>query len=242
VPDADEPDGPVGGALASVPAAGGRRAMPMPAQLKFFYGPMDCGKSTLALQIDHNQARQGRHGLLLVLHDRSGQPKITTRVGLSRTAVEIDERTDLRSLVREQWSAGRALDYLIVDEAGFLEPEQVDQLAELVDDWHVDVYCFGIATDFRTRLFAGAQRLMELADEIAPVHVEVLCWCGRPGRLNARVVDGRVAREGNTVVVADTAPGGSDVHYQVLCRLHHRHGELGGSAATGISGQLSLDV
>jgi thymidine kinase len=242
VPDADEPDGPVGGALASVPAAGGRRAMPMPAQLKFFYGPMDCGKSTLALQIDHNQARQGRHGLLLVLHDRSGQPKITTRVGLSRTAVEIDERTDLRSLVRERWSAGRALDYLIVDEAGFLEPEQVDQLAELVDDWHVDVYCFGIATDFRTRLFAGAQRLMELADEIAPVHVEVLCWCGRPGRLNARVVDGRVAREGNTVVVADTAPGGSDVHYQVLCRLHHRHGELGGSAATGISDQLSLDV
>jgi thymidine kinase len=238
VPDADEP----AGALASVPASGGRRAMPMPAQLKFFYGPMDCGKSTLALQIDHNQARQGRHGLLLVLHDRSGQPRITTRVGLSRAAVEIDEHTDVRALVREEWSAGRALDYLIVDEAGFLEPEQVDQVAELVDDWHVDVYCFGIATDFRTRLFPGAQRLMELADEIAPVHVEVLCWCGRPGRLNARVVDGRVAREGDTVVVADTAPGGTEVHYQVLCRMHHRHGELGGATAGGVSGQLSLDV
>ena len=239
MPDADEP----AGALAAVPASGGRRAMPMPAQLKFFYGPMDCGKSTLALQIDHNQARQGRHGLLLVLHDRSGQPKITTRVGLSRTAVEIDEGTDLRSIVREQWSAGHALDYLILDEAGFLEPEQVDQLAELVDDWHVDVYCFGIATDFRTRLFPGAQRLMELADEIAPVHVEVLCWCGRPGRLNARVVDGRVAREGDTVVVADTTPGGAEVHYQVLCRLHHRHGELGAApAATAVSGQLSLNV
>jgi thymidine kinase len=216
--------------------------MPMPAQLKFFHGPMDCGKSTLALQIDHNQARQGRHGLLLVLHDRSGQPKITTRVGLSRDAVEIDERTDVRGLVREEWSAGRPLDYLIVDEAGFLEPQQVDQLAELVDDWHVDVYCFGIATDFRTRLFPGAKRLMELADEIAPVHVEVLCWCGRPGRLNARVVDGRVAREGDTVIVADTAPGGTEVHYQVLCRMHHRHGELGGAATGVVSGQLSLDV
>jgi thymidine kinase len=213
----------------------------MPAQLKFFYGPMDCGKSTLALQIDHNQARQGRHGLLLVLHDRSGEPRITTRVGLSRQAVEVSENADLRTLVRDEWAAGRALDYLIVDEAGFLSPEQVDQLAELVDDWHVDVYCFGIATDFRTRLFPGAQRLMELADEIAPVHVEVLCWCGRPGTLNARVVDGRVVREGDTVVVADTAPGGgqSAVHYQVLCRLHHRHGDLGGTAG---SGQLSLDV
>lgn len=216
----------------------------MPAQLKFFYGPMDCGKSTLALQIDHNQARQGRQGLLLVLHDRSGQPKITTRVGLSRPAIEIHEGTDIRALVRGEWSAGRALDYLVVDEAGFLDPEQVEQLAELVDDWHVDAYCFGIATDFRTRLFPGAQRLMELADEIAPVHVEVLCWCGRPGTLNARVVDGRVVRDGDTVVVADTAhpETATAVHYQVLCRLHHRHGELGARTGSAVSGQLSLDV
>jgi thymidine kinase len=118
-------------------------------------------------------------------------------------------------------------------------------LAELVDDWHVDVFCFGLATDFRTRLLPGAQRLMELADEIAPVHVEVLCWCGRPGRLNARVVDGRVARAGDTVVVADTAPPGSGpaptVHYQVLCRLHHRHGRLGPEPPAA-PGQLRLDV
>ena len=76
------------GALSAVPAAGNRRAQPMPAQLKFFYGPMDCGKSTLALQIDHNHARQGRHGMLLTRHDRSGGATITTRVGLARTAVE----------------------------------------------------------------------------------------------------------------------------------------------------------
>ncbi len=234
-----DPDAAATGALASVPAAGNRRALPMPAQLKFFYGPMDCGKSTLALQIDHNQARQGRQGLLLVLHDRSGQPRITTRVGLSRQALQVDEATDIRALVREEWAAGRRVDYLIVDEAGFLEPEQVDQLAELADDWHVDAFCFGIATDFRTRLFPGAQRLMELADEIAPVHVEVLCWCGRPGRLNARVVDGRVVREGDTVVVADTSGDEDTVHYQVLCRLHHRTGDLGRTAG---GGQLSLDV
>ncbi|MEO8889028.1 MAG: thymidine kinase [Jatrophihabitantaceae bacterium] len=213
----------------------------MPAHLKFFHGPMDCGKSTLALQIDHNHARQGRHGLLLVRYDRSGGAKITTRVGLARPAVEVTGDTDIRSLVRAEWAAGRSLDYLIIDEAGFLEPDHVDQLAELVDDWHVDVYCFGLATDFRTQLLPGAKRLVELADEVIPVHVEVLCWCGRPGQLNARVVDGRVVREGDTVVVADTA--GEDVqalvHYQVLCRMHHRHGDLGGTAGRG---QLSLDV
>jgi thymidine kinase len=228
-------------ALAAVPASGGRRAQPMPAQLKFFYGPMDCGKSTLALQIDHNHARQGRHGLLLTRHDRSGGATITTRVGLSRTALEITSDIDIRTLVRTEWAAGRPVDYLIVDEAGFLDPEHVDQLAELADDLHVDVYCFGLATDFRTLLLPGAKRLVELADEVVPVHVEVLCWCGRPGRLNARVVDGRVVREGDTVVVADTDADADDaaVHYQVLCRAHHRRGDLG---ATTPRGQLSLDL
>jgi thymidine kinase len=232
-----DPDG--SGALAAVPAAGSRRATPMPAHLKFFYGPMDCGKSTLALQIDHNHARQGRHGLLLVRYDRSGAPTITTRVGLARAAVEIDDDTDIRDLVLDRWAAGQPLDYLIVDEAGFLTADHVDQLAELVDDRDVDVYCFGLATDFRTQLLPGAKRLFELADEIQPVHVEVLCWCGRPGTLNARVVDGRVAREGDTVVVADTAADETEVYYQVLCRMHHRRGDLG---ATVSRDQLTLDV
>lgn len=228
-------------ALSAVPAAGGRRAMPMPARLLFFHGPMDCGKSTLALQINHNHARQGRHGLLLTRYDRSGMPAITTRVGLAKDAVEILDDTDLRTLVRSHWAQGKPLDYLVVDEASFLEPQHVDQLAELVDDYHVDVYCFGLTTDFRSLLFPGAKRLIELADEVIPVHVEVLCWCGRPGMMNARIVDGKVVREGDTVVVADTdADAGAAVHYQVLCRMHHRHGDLGPSHAA--QGQLALDV
>jgi thymidine kinase len=212
-------------------------------ELSYFTGPMDCGKSTLALQIDHNHARQGRHGLLLTTHDRSGGPRITTRVGLTRKAVEVGESTDMRQLVRAEWSAGRELDYLIVDEAGFLSAKHVDQLAELVDDSHVDVYCFGLATDFRTFLLPGAKRLFELADEVTPVHVEVLCWCGRPGQLNARIADGRVVREGETVVVADThrgSGGEAAVHYQVLCRAHHRRGDLGPD--TRVADQLTFDA
>ena len=233
------------GALSSVPAAGDRRGLGVAAQLKFFYGPMDCGKSTLALQIDHNHSRQGRQGLVVVRYDRSGRPEITTRVGLSRAAIEVADDTDLRDLVRDEWSAGRRIDYVIVDEAGFLTADHVDQLAELVDDRHIDAYCFGLATDFRTRLLPGAQRLFELADEIIPVHVEVLCWCGRAGRLNARVVDGRIVREGETVVVDVAAiptlpprPTLSSVRYQVLCRRHHRTGDLGHSS--GAEPQLPL--
>ncbi|MEP6852981.1 MAG: thymidine kinase [bacterium] len=230
--------------MAPAPISGDRREVGVPARLSFFYGPMDCGKSTLALQIDHNHARQGRHGLVLTRYDRSGQAMITTRVGLQHHAVEITDALDLRALVRSEWAAGRRVDYLVIDEAGFLSAAHVDQLAELVDDWQVDAYCFGLATDFRSRLLPGAQRLFELADELVPVHVEVLCWCGRVGQLNARVVDGRIVREGDTVLVADTAgatgsgrPAGGDaeivsdpsdsVRYQVLCRRHYRGGDLG---------------
>ncbi len=232
---------------ASVPAAGDRRRAPAPAHLRFFHGPMDCGKSTLALQVDHNQSRQGRSGLLLTQGDRSARPQITSRVGLAHDAVEVDDGTDLLLLVRELWAAGQRVDYLIVDEAQFLTPGQVDQLAGLVDASHVDVYAFGLTTDFRTRLFPGTRRLLEIADDVQRIQVEVLCWCGAPGLLNARVVDGQLVREGATVVVADTGPTpvpeaaaapGPEVHYQVLCRRHHVLGQLGPGAAG--PGQLEL--
>jgi thymidine kinase len=231
----------------SVPSSGDRRRHPAPAHLRFFHGPMDCGKSTLALQVDHNQRRQGRHGLLVTQGDRSAAPQISSRVGLSRDAVEIDAASDLRLLVRDMWAEGHRVDYLIVDEAQFLTAGQVDQLADLVDDWHVDVYAFGLTTDFRTRLFQGTQRLLEVADDVQRVQVEVLCWCGLPGLLNARVVDDVMVRSGETVVVADTAPavppGVEDgpspaVRYQVLCRRHYVRGELGPTPAG--PGQLTL--
>jgi thymidine kinase len=234
----------------AVPASGDRRRHPAPAHLVFFHGPMDCGKSTLALQVDHNQSRQGRHGLLLTQGDRSGTPQISSRVGLRREAVELDPGTDVRLLVRDRWAGGHRVDYLIVDEAQFLTGEQVEQLAELVDESHVDVYAFGLTTDFRARLFTGTQRLFELADDVQRVQVQVLCWCGLTGLLNARVVGGVMVREGATVVVADTAPapvpspeepvgsGEDDVRYQVLCRRHYVRGALE-PTPTG-PGQLAL--
>ncbi|TLW94562.1 thymidine kinase [Saccharomonospora piscinae] len=244
-------------ALSPVPAAVRRREVPVTGTVKFCYGPMDCGKSTLALQIDHNLARQGRQGLLLVRHDRSGSAQISSRIGITRQAVEVESATDVRALVRRAWEHGRHVDYLIVDEAQFLSAEQVEQLTELADEACVDVYCFGIATDFRSALFPGARRLFELADELQPVQVEVLCWCGRPGRFNARVAEGVVLRTGDTVYVADTAAGGAagsagevnsattrssrelaTVRYQVLCRRHFRLGEVGPDASG--PGQLQL--
>ncbi|WP_019819789.1 thymidine kinase [Saccharomonospora saliphila] len=259
----DDEDGDPTDALSSAPAAARRWEAPGVGRVKFFHGPMDCGKSTLALQIDHNLARQGRQGLSLVRHDRSGLPRISSRIGIARRAVELGSDTDVRAVVRRAWERGRGVDYVVVDEAQFLSPAQVEQLAELADDAGVDGYCFGIATDFRGELFPGARRLVELADEVEPVQVEVLCWCGRAGRFNARVADGVVLRTGETVVVADTVPGQevgpsdaplsagevnsgpthapretTTVRYQVLCRRHFRLGEVGPDASG--PGQLQL--
>jgi thymidine kinase len=194
------------------------------AMLRFFWGPMDCGKSTLALQMDYNQARQGRRGLVLTTIDRAGPARLSSRIGLARDAVEVTAELDLAELVRTQ---PRPVDYLICDEASFYRVDQIEQLADLVDVSDVDVYAFGLASDFRSQLFPAAKRLFELADEVVRMQVEVLCWCGRRGLLNARVVNGAVAREGEQVVIGDTA--GDGIRYQVLCRRHHRLGELGPS-------------
>jgi len=223
-------------AMSAVPAAGtGRRGF-AGGTVKFFYGPMDCGKSTLALQLDYNHSQQGRSGMLLTKLDRSGPAKISSRIGISRQAVEVSDEQDLLELVRDTWSRGLRVDYLIVDEAQFFTPGQIEQLTVLADDAQVDVYAFGIATDFRGRLFPGSARLFELADEVSPLQVEVLCWCGRVGRFNGRVVDGRLVRDGATVVVADTGTGTPDAaatRYQVLCRIHHRSGLIGPETAAG---------
>ncbi len=190
------------------------------------YGTMDCGKSTLALQNNFNYANAGWRGLLFTMHARSG-PQIASRIGVAHEATEIDEGFDFIDHVNAALLARGRLDYLICDEAHFYTPAQVEQLAEIVDGLGIDVEAFGIATDFQSRLFPGSKRLFELADRRIELQVVALCWCGARGTQNARVVDGRVVREGAQVLVGDTlhsdrrAPA---VGYELLCRAHWREG------------------
>ena len=184
---------------------------------------MDCGKSTLALQTDHNHTARGRSGLVLTRLDRAGESVLSSRLGLAVSAVEVTEDLDIRRMVVERLSAGHRVDYLICDEAQFYSPEQVEQLAGVVDELGVDVFAFGIMTDFRTRLFPGSARLVELSDRVHVLQVEALCWCGARAIHNARTVDGEMVVEGSQVLVGDTSPGAAGVvSYEVLCRPHYR--------------------
>lgn len=191
------------------------------AELVFFAGTMDCGKSTLALQMDHNHRVRGRHGLVMTKLDRAGESMLSSRLGLSREAMEVSDHLDLWDLVVRHISLGHRIEYLICDEAQFYTPAQVDQLAALVDELRIDVYAFGITADFRTELFPGSRRLIELADRLQVPQVEALCWCGQRATHNARVVDGHMVVEGEQVVVGDTGAATSAVEYEVLCRRHY---------------------
>ncbi len=192
------------------------------AELVFFAGTMDCGKSTLALQIHHNHAARGRVGLIFTKFDRAGEAVLSSRLGLSTAAVEVTDALDLWQVVVERASHGERVDFLVCDEAQFYTPAQVEQLARLVDEMGLDVFAFGITSDFRTRLFAGSQRLLELADRVESLQVEALCWCGRRATHNARVVDGVMVLDGDQVLVGDVASTHTGtVEYEVLCRRHH---------------------
>lgn len=192
------------------------------AELVFFSGTMDCGKSTLALQMDHNHSVAGRSGLIFTRYDRAGESVLSSRLGLSSPALEVSDTTDFWDEVIHRRTHGAKVDYLVCDEAQFYAVAQVEQLARIVDDLAVDVFAFGITADFRTRLFPGSQRLVELADRVQVLQVEALCWCGARATHNARTVDGVMVVEGEQVVVGDVEPAEAErVGYETLCRRHH---------------------
>lgn len=198
------------------------------ATLRFSFGTMGSGKSTLALQIHHNLSSRHLYGLLLTQLDRAGM-QVTSRLGVAAPAIQVEAEMDLHSLAVQHWP----LHYMVCDEVQFYTPEQCDQLARVVDDMEVDVYAFGLLTDFRGELFEGTKRMIEIADERVALQVEARCWCGARATHNARVVNDIVVYEGETVVIGDTAdPGaqkmfGDTVRYELLCRRHYKVGELG---------------
>jgi thymidine kinase len=218
------------------------------AELSYFTGPMDSGKSTLALQLDYTQSAAGRKGRLFTSHDRAGESTISSRLGLVRPAIEVTWEFDFWNYVVAQLTGGQRIDYLVCDETQFYSADQIDQLARIVDELQIDVFAIGLLTDFQTRLFAGSRRLVELCDSIEILQVRALCWCGERATHNARTVNGEMVLVGDQVVVGDTLPvpdgaGGDtaqEIAYEVLCRRHHRRRVTRAVARASFSEPLPL--
>ena len=186
------------------------------AKLYFNYSTMNAGKSTLLLQASHNYVERGMATYLMTaaLDDRAGEGRIASRIGISQPAATYDQDSDLFAMIADRKAAG-PLDCVFLDEAQFLTPEQVWQLARAVDDLGVPVMAYGLRVDFRGELFPGSAALLALADEMR--EVRTICHCGKKATMVVRKDDaGRVLQDGAQVQI-----GGNET-YVSLCRRHWR--------------------
>ena len=155
--------------------------------------------------------------------NRDGEHEIQSRIGLSAPAEYVDE---FLKEIAEFWDDeiseytyhGKRVDALLVDEAQFLSPEEVDTLSDIVDFYNIPVLCYGLRTDFLNHLFPGSMRLMEIADVIE--EVPTVCWCGKRAQCNTRYANGKIVREGAQIML------GSNESYVALCRKHYKEGKL----------------
>lgn len=186
------------------------------AKLFFNYSTMNAGKSTVLLQASHNYREHGMNTYLLTaqIDGRAGPSRISSRIGIGSDADTFAVGDDLFAMIRDQ-HAQEPLACIFVDEAQFLEPEQVWQLARVVDDLNLPVLCYGLRVDFRGQLFPGSATLLALSDEMR--EVRTICKCGRKATMVVRQDDhGNVMRDGAQVQI-----GGNET-YVSLCRRHWR--------------------
>ena len=182
------------------------------AKLYFRYGAMGSSKTANAIMVQYNYTERGQKVLMVKpkLDDRDGARTVLSRCGLRTECVFIEEIGDIDV---------KQYDCVIVDEAQFLTKEQVQQLVHIVDDLGVPVICYGLRADFQGNFFEGSMWLMAWADTIE--EIKTICWCGRKATCNARVMNGRVVKEGDQILL------GGNSQYVSLCRKHWATGELG---------------
>lgn len=207
------------------------------AKLYFRYGAMNSGKSTGLLQAAFNYEERGQRVLLAKPGaDTKGDTGIVSRLGMTRT---VDFLIPAGGSARSIFAAHAAGDdpdallqhvetppvaCLLVDEAQFLEPAQVDDLFRIAVLDNVPVLAYGIRTDFRTRAFPGSLRLLEVAHTLE--ELKTICRCGRKAIFNTRRVGEAVVFDGEQVAI-----DGQDVWYESLCGscyLQVSDGQLGG--------------
>lgn len=180
--------------------------------LIFYYGPMGCSKSANALMLWHNEAKYHKKNVWLIKSevdtrddisktDDTRQPIIKSRIGIYAEATAIGRFDHINPPADTQ--------VIICDEAQFLEAFQIDELKIYAKKNNVNVFCFGLRTDFQTKLFNGSKRLFEIADRL--IEMETSCACGEKAIVNARFNNGMIVSEGDQILI------GGDMLYKAMC-------------------------
>ena len=190
------------------------------AQLYYRYSTMNAGKSIELIKVAYNYEERGKRVLTLApsVDDRYGMGLITSRIGLQREAVIVNEDTNILDLFIER-NDDKKIDCILLDECQFLKKHHVEELAEIVDSYDVPVLAYGLKNDFRNELFEGSYYMLIYADKIE--EIKTICWCGRKATMVARVVDGKIVKQGRQIQI-----GGNEM-YVSLCRKHYNDGRTG---------------
>lgn len=187
-------------------------------KLYYYYGVMGSSKSLRLLATAHDFDEKSIPILVLKpsADTRDGKNIIKSRAGLERECISVDPDINIFDIVNEfinlrKLEGKSTLKWILVDECQFLTEEQVDQLSDIVDYLDVNVICYGLRTDFKSKLFPASKRLFELADDIE--EVKTSCDCGERASINARFnSEGKIITEGSQILV-----GGDDL-YHAICR------------------------
>ena len=190
------------------------------AQLYYRYSTMNAGKSIELIKVAYNYEERGKNVLTLIpaVDDRYGIGVITSRIGVQREAIVVNDDTNILELYMRE-NEKHKIDCVLIDECQFLKKHHVQELVEIVDSCEVPVLAYGLKNDFRNELFEGSYYMLIYAYKIE--EIKTICWCGRKATMVARVVDGQIVKQGEQVVI-----GGNDM-YVSLCRKHYNDGRLG---------------
>ncbi len=183
------------------------------AKLYFRYGAMNCGKSTHLLQVAHNYEERGMDVLLLKPSvDKKGDRAVVSRLGAEREVDYLINNDDsIIEIVEEEIKNKKKLKCILVDEAQFLERDQVDELLFVSTELDIPCICYGLRTDFKMNGFSGSTRLLEIASSIE--EMKTICECGKKATINARFVNGELVNTGEQVAI----DGFDDVTYKSMC-------------------------
>lgn len=194
------------------------------AKLYFRYGAMNSGKSTALLQVAYNYEERGQHVLVIKPRvDVRGNDTVVSRLGVTRTVDVLLGSTDDVFEALEATGRMASTSAILVDEAQFLTPRQVDDFLRVAVMDGIPVLAYGIRTDFRTNAFPGARRLLEISHSLE--ELKTICRCGKKAVFNGRIVNGSFIFDGGQVAI-----DGVDSGYESLCArcyLRESGGKLG---------------
>lgn len=190
------------------------------AQLYYRYSTMNAGKSIELIKVAYNYEERGKNVMTLVpsVDDRYGRGVITSRIGVQREALIVNNTSNILELFIEE-NEKKKIDCVLVDECQFLKKHHVLELVEIVDSFDVPVLAYGLKNDFRNEMFEGSYYMLIYADKIE--EIKTICWCGRKVTMVAKVARGKIVKQGEQVMI-----GGNDM-YISLCRKHYNDGRLG---------------